>query len=76
MDTWSPSLLLMQETKAHQLEEARLDSYLGQKRHFHLNSPDLYTDSFCERLEMTKETPVQGTGLVINTEVAGEKFVM
>ena len=75
-DNIKPDLLLLQETKIHQLEEAAICNKLGSARPFILNSPDQYLDDFSERLEFTQKTAHHGTGLVINTDTAGDKYVV
>ena len=52
-DNIKPDLILLQETKAHQLEEAAICNKLGTSRPFILNSLDQYLDDFTERIEMT-----------------------
>ena len=71
MDEFEPSMMFLQETKVHYHEETHISNKLGIKRPFWLNSPDLYTDSFTDRLEVTKREPIHGTGIILDRDVAG-----
>ena len=71
LDEYKVSMMFLQETKVHHHEEANISNKLGVKRPFWLNSPDLYTDNFTERLEMTKREPVHGTGIILDKDEAG-----
>ncbi len=64
-------MLLLQETKLHHHEESYIGNKLGKGRPFWLNSPDLYADSFTDRLEMTKRDPIHGTGIILDKDTAG-----
>ena len=71
LDDFEPSMMFLQETKVHQLEETHISNKLGPKRPFWLNSPDLYADNFTDRLEMTKREPIHGTGIIVDKDAAG-----
>ncbi len=68
MDEYKPDLVFLQETCVHKVEEISVDNKLGQDRLFVLNSPDQYCDDFDERLQMTSDRPIHGTGIIINIE--------
>ena len=71
LDEFKPSMLLLQETKLHHHEESYIGNKLGKGRPFWLNSPDLYADSFADRLKMTKKDPIHGTGIILDKDTAG-----
>ena len=71
LDEFTPSMMFLKETKVHHHEETHISNKLGVKRPFWLNSPDLYTDNFTDRLEMTKRDPIHGTGIILDKDAAG-----
>ena len=72
LDEQTASMMFLQETKVHHHEEAHISNKLGVKRPFWLNSPDLYSDNFADRLEMTKREPIHGTGIILDKDEAGQ----
>ena len=71
LDEFEPSMMFLQETKIHHHEEAHISNKLGVQRPFWLNSPDLYSDNFTDRLEMSKREPIHGTGIILDKDKAG-----
>ena len=74
IDNYHPSIVMMQETKCHKLEELSIASKIGRDRYFTLNSNDQYQDVMAERLETNSSTAIHGTGMIINKEKAGKDF--
>ena len=74
MDNYKPSLIFLQETKCHKVEEMSISSKLGKHRPFILNSVDQYLDDLAERLELNSTTAHHGTGIIVDTEEAGKDF--